>query len=70
MAAKTVANRRLTEELLEMANDMRASGLLSKASHDKIIKRSFRGASETSEPGIQKSRAAGFRVRAKRRVPE
>jgi hypothetical protein len=53
MASKTVANRRLTEEMLEMANDMRESGLLSKASHDKIIKRSFRGASETSEPRIQ-----------------
>jgi hypothetical protein len=38
MAAKTKGNRRLTEELLEMANDMRESGLLSKASHDKIIK--------------------------------
>jgi hypothetical protein len=67
MAAKTIPNRRLTKELLETANDMRASGVLSKASHDKIIKRSFRG---TSEPGIQKSRIAGFRVRAKRRVPE
>ena len=70
MAAKTVANRRLTEELLEMANEMRKSGLLSKASYDKMIKRSFRGESETSEPEIQKSRVAGFRVRAKRRVPE
>jgi hypothetical protein len=71
VAAKTMSNRRLTEELLEMANDMRRSGLLSKASHDKIVKSlSFRGASETSEPGIQKSRRAGFRARAKRRVPE
>jgi hypothetical protein len=70
MAAKTKTNRRLTEELLEMANDMWASGLLSKGSHEKIIKRSFRGATETSEPGIQKSAVAGFRVRAKRRVPE
>jgi hypothetical protein len=48
MAAKTAANRRLTEELLEMANEMREGGLLSKASHDKIIKRL---ASKTSEPG-------------------
>jgi hypothetical protein len=39
MAAKITANRRLTEALLEMANDMRNSGLLSKASHGKIIKR-------------------------------
>jgi hypothetical protein len=37
--AKTAANRRLTKELLEIANDMREIGLLSKASHDKIIKR-------------------------------
>jgi hypothetical protein len=37
--AKTAANRRLTRELLKMANDMRKSGLLSKASHDEIIKR-------------------------------
>jgi hypothetical protein len=39
MAAKTTANRRLTEELLEMANDMRKSGVLSKASYDKIVNR-------------------------------
>jgi hypothetical protein len=39
MAAKTTANRRLTEELIEMANDMRKSGLLSKAPYDEIIKR-------------------------------
>jgi hypothetical protein len=39
MPAKTVANRRLTEELLEMANDMRKSGVLSKASYDKIVNR-------------------------------
>jgi uncharacterized protein YjgD (DUF1641 family) len=39
MAAKIKGNKRLTEELLDMANDMRESGLLSKASHEKIIKR-------------------------------
>lgn len=39
MAARTKTNRRLTEELLETANDMRASGLMSKASHDKITMR-------------------------------
>ena len=39
MAVKTSANRRLTEELLEMANDMLKSGLLSKASYNKIVKR-------------------------------
>jgi hypothetical protein len=37
--AKTAANRRLTKELLKMADDMWKSGLLSKASRDKIIKR-------------------------------
>jgi hypothetical protein len=39
MSAKTKTNRRLTKELLETVNDMRASGLLSKAAHEKIIKR-------------------------------
>jgi putative transcriptional regulator len=39
MARKTKANRRLTEELLETAQDMRASGLMSKAAHEKITMR-------------------------------
>ena len=39
MARKTKTNRRLTEELLETAQDMRASGLLSKAAHEKITMR-------------------------------
>jgi putative transcriptional regulator len=39
MARKTKANRRLTEELLETAQDMRASGLMSKATHEKITMR-------------------------------
>jgi hypothetical protein len=68
MATKIKANRRLTEELLETANDMRGSGLLSKASLGKIIKRSFRS---VSEPGIHNHHGGyGFRARAKRRVPE
>ncbi|HEV7880868.1 hypothetical protein [Bradyrhizobium sp.] len=46
---KTTANRRLTEELIEMANDMRKSGLLSKASYDKIIKRLVIPGREQSE---------------------
>jgi putative transcriptional regulator len=37
MAKKT--NRRLTEDLLETARDMRTSGLMSKAAHDKITMR-------------------------------
>jgi putative transcriptional regulator len=44
MAKKTKAtrkkgNNRLTEELLETARDMRASGLMTKAAHDKITMR-------------------------------
>jgi|SRR5665213_547087 len=39
MATKTKTNRRLTEELLETAQDMRASGLMSKAAHEKITMR-------------------------------
>jgi putative transcriptional regulator len=39
MAKKAKANRRLTEELLETAQDMRASGLMSKAAHEKITMR-------------------------------
>jgi hypothetical protein len=36
MAKKTKANRRLTEELLETARDMQASGLVSTATHKRI----------------------------------
>lgn len=39
MAKKAKANRRLTEELLETAQDMRASGLMNKAAHEKITMR-------------------------------
>jgi putative transcriptional regulator len=39
MATKAKTNRRLTEELLETAQDMRASGLMSKAAHEKITMR-------------------------------
>jgi putative transcriptional regulator len=39
MAKKTKANRRLTDELLETAQDMRAIGLMSKAAHEKITMR-------------------------------
>jgi putative transcriptional regulator len=39
MAKKAKTNRRLTEELLETAQDMRASGLISKAAHEKITMR-------------------------------
>jgi putative transcriptional regulator len=39
MATKTRTNRRLTDELLETARDVRASGLMSKAVHEKITMR-------------------------------
>jgi hypothetical protein len=39
VAEKTTSNRRLTEELLETALDMRASGLMSKAAQEKITMR-------------------------------
>ena len=39
MAKRTKTNRRLTEELLETAKDLRASGLMSKAAHEKITMR-------------------------------
>jgi putative transcriptional regulator len=39
MAKKAKTNRRLTEELLETAQDMRSSGLMSKAAHEKITMR-------------------------------
>jgi putative transcriptional regulator len=55
MAAKTKKARikkgqsRLTRELLETARDMRASGLMTKATHDKITKRHL-GAVSPSVP--------------------
>jgi putative transcriptional regulator len=39
MAKKAKTNRRLTEELLEAAQGMRASGLMNKAAHEKITMR-------------------------------
>jgi putative transcriptional regulator len=39
MAKKARTNRRLTEELLETAQNMRASGIMSKAAHEKITMR-------------------------------
>jgi putative transcriptional regulator len=39
MAKKAKTNRRLTEELLETVQGMRASGLMSKAAHEKITMR-------------------------------
>jgi hypothetical protein len=39
MAKKARTNRRLTEELLEIAQGMRASGLMSRVAHEKITMR-------------------------------
>jgi putative transcriptional regulator len=39
MTTKTKTNKRLTEVLLETANDMHTSDLLSKAAHEKITMR-------------------------------
>src|SRR3981081_1316521 len=51
MAKKTKANRRLTEELLETAQDMRASGLMTKAAHEKITMRHL-GEGRTAPKGV------------------
>jgi hypothetical protein len=48
MPKKAKANRRLTEELLETAQDMRASGLLSRVAHEKITMR-YLGEEVTAE---------------------
>jgi putative transcriptional regulator len=41
------SNGRLTRELLETARDMRASGLLTKAAHEKITMRHMENAAPT-----------------------
>jgi hypothetical protein len=50
MATKAKKNLRLTEELLEAAQNMRASGMLSKAAHEKIIKHFTALESSRSDP--------------------
>jgi putative transcriptional regulator len=50
MAKRTKTNRRLTEELLETAQDMRASGLLSKAAHEKSTVRHLGEGLSASKP--------------------
>jgi putative transcriptional regulator len=62
MAKKTKTNRRLTEELLETAQDMRASGLMSKAAHEKITMRHFGEESTDSSPVV----LTGKEIRAMR----
>jgi hypothetical protein len=50
MATKAKKNPRLIEELLEAAQNMRASGILSKAAHEKVIKRFTALESSRSDP--------------------
>jgi putative transcriptional regulator len=50
MAKKAKSNHRLTEELLETAQDMRTSGLMSKAAHEKITMRHLDEALPTPTP--------------------
>jgi putative transcriptional regulator len=62
MATKAKKNLRLTKELLETAQDMRTSGLLSKAAHEKITKRHL-GAGLTAPAAVALS---GEEIRALR----
>lgn len=62
MATKAKTNRRLTEELLETAQDMRASGLMSKAAHDKITMRHLDEVSAASKAVVP----SGKEIRALR----
>ncbi len=66
-AKKTVArkgNNRLTKELLETATDMRASGLLTKAAHEKITLRHLEGVSPTAEVALTGPEIKALRERA------
>jgi putative transcriptional regulator len=64
MARKPKTNRRLTEELLETAQGMRASGLMSKAAHEKITMRHLGekvAASAAVAPSARRSGRCGKR---------
>jgi putative transcriptional regulator len=43
-------NSRLTKELLEMAKDMNASGIMTNAAYEKITMRHFEGGTKTKRP--------------------
>jgi len=58
---KKAKTSRLTKELLETASDMRKSGLLTKAAHDKITMRHL-GGSDVPAPGTAK--ISGPEIRA------
>jgi putative transcriptional regulator len=50
MPTKKKTNTRLTRELLEMAKDMHASGIMSDAAYEKITMRHFEGGGRTKRP--------------------
>jgi putative transcriptional regulator len=62
MAAKAKSNRRLTEELLETARDMRVSGIMSETAHEKITMRHLGEGSLASQTAIP----SGKEIRALR----
>src|SRR5450631_3164234 len=62
MARKAKTNRRLTEELLETAQGMRASGLMSKVAHEKITMRHLSDEFSASSPVVP----SGKEIRALR----
>jgi putative transcriptional regulator len=64
MAKKTKTNRRLTEELLETAQDMRASGLISKAVHEKITMRHLNDMPATSPTVLSGKEIRALREKA------
>jgi putative transcriptional regulator len=57
-------NDRLTKELLETASDMRASGLLTKAAHEKITMRHMEGAAPTAQVALTGPEIKALRERA------
>jgi putative transcriptional regulator len=59
---KTKANRRLTEELLETAQDMRMRGLMNKVAHEKITMRHLGERVSTSKAVVP----SGKEIRAMR----
>ena len=58
-------NSRLTEELLETASDMRASGLLTKAAHEKITMRHMDDAAPTAPETFTGPEIKALRERAR-----
>ena len=58
-------NSRLTKELLETASDMRASGLLAKAAHEKITLRHVEDAALTAEVALTGPEIKAWRERAR-----